>query len=172
MDRIITQSNKLILRKTKNSDLEFVLQVEKENTPFIDSWTRDQHTHTIESPDMEHMIMECVSTGSMVGYIIITDLNNIHGSYYLKRITVNEKRKGFGKEALRMLKMWCFNHLQAHRLYLDVKEFNENAQKLYKSEGFTIEGIARECRIERDQYMSLVSMSILKQEYQNSITSL
>lgn len=121
----------------------------------------------MKNVDMEHMIIKDVSTGNKVGYIIMTDLTNIHGSYYLKRIVINEKRRGFGKEALRMLKMWCFNKLQAHRLYLDEKSFNQRTQKLYENEGFTVEGIARECRKEGDQYISLVSMSILKQEYQN-----
>ncbi|WP_051271590.1 GNAT family N-acetyltransferase [Shimazuella kribbensis] len=161
----IIQSDQLILKKTQRNDLAFVLRVENENTPFIDSWTRDQHIHTMESIDMEHLIIQSVSTGKAVGYMIMTDLHNPHGSYYLKRIVVDEKRKGFGKEALRLLKAWCFNELQAHRLYLDVKEFNKRAQKLYDQEGFSIEGIARECRKEGDQYISLVSMSILKQEY-------
>jgi RimJ/RimL family protein N-acetyltransferase len=121
--------------------------------------------HTIENADMEHMILQRVDTGKAVGYMIITDLQNSHGSYYLKRTVIDEKRKGFGKEALRLLKSWCFNELQAHRLYLDVKAFNKRAQKLYENEGFLIEGVAREYRKEGDQYISLVSMSILKHEY-------
>ncbi|SHE32370.1 hypothetical protein SAMN05444392_1015 [Seinonella peptonophila] len=53
---------------------------------------------------MEHMIIQSVSSGKRFGYIIMTDLKNIHGSHYLKRIVIHEKRRGFGKEALRLLK--------------------------------------------------------------------
>lgn len=64
--------------------------MEKENTTFIDSWTIDQHTQAIDSSDMEHRIMQSVSKGNSVGYMIMTDLYNIHGSYYLKRIVIDD----------------------------------------------------------------------------------
>jgi len=64
------------------------------------------------------------------------------------------------------VKKYCFEKLNCHRLWLDVFDFNSRARHLYKSEGFTEEGLIRECIKREDGYKNLVLMSILKQEYE------
>lgn len=65
-----------------------------------------------------------------------------------------------------MIKKLAFEELNAHRLWLDVKDFNERARKLYESENFTTEGIWREAvKAENGRRESIVFMSILRSEY-------
>ena len=78
---------------------------------------------------------------------------------------ISSKGKGFGRESLKLIKMIAFEELKAHRLWLDVREKNERAQNLYKSEGFIEEGILRECILHEGVYESLIMMSILESEY-------
>lgn len=73
---------------------------------------------------------------------------------------IDKQGEGYGREALPLLKRWWFKESSTHRIYLDVKKYNECARKLYESEGFKVEGIARERRKEGENYISLIFMSI------------
>jgi RimJ/RimL family protein N-acetyltransferase len=66
---------------------------------------------------------------------------------------------------LRLIKNLAFEQLHAHRLWLDVKDFNYIARRLYEKEGFIVEGILRECIKVGDRFESLVLMSTLQSEY-------
>jgi diamine N-acetyltransferase len=58
----------------------------------------------------------------------------------------------------------AFKELQAHRLWLDVKVHNARARSLYKSEGFSEEGLLRECFRGPVGFESLVVMALLHNE--------
>ncbi|WP_316252073.1 MULTISPECIES: GNAT family protein [Bacillus cereus group] len=92
-------------------------------------------------------------------------LRNPNQSMELMRITINSKGKGYGIEALKIIKDWAFNKFKANRLWLDVKVNNERALHIYKKQGFTVEGTLRECLKSNNGYESLHIMSILKREY-------
>jgi RimJ/RimL family protein N-acetyltransferase len=49
-------------------------------------------------------------------------------SVEFRRIIVTEKNKGYGREALRLIKQLAFERLNAHRLWLDVKESKRTSQ--------------------------------------------
>lgn len=78
---------------------------------------------------------------------------------------VAEKGRGHGRAALRLVKERAFGELGAHRLWLDVKEENARARRLYESEGFVSEGVLRDSFWTGEGYESLVVMSILESEY-------
>ena len=75
------------------------------------------------------------------------------------------KGKGYGREALKMMKNWAFEDLKMHRAWLDAKVDNKRAINLYKDEGFVEEGIIRECIKTGDVYESLMILGILAKEY-------
>jgi RimJ/RimL family protein N-acetyltransferase len=155
------------LRPTTTADLEFVLAAESaaENRAFILQWPRDQHIAAIESPASAHRIVEDVSSGEAVGYVILSGLDSIHRSIEFRRVVVTAKGRGYGRAAVRMIKTFAFEELAAHRLWLDVKEFNQRARRLYESEGFTVEGRLRECYRGEIGFESVYVMSILESEY-------
>lgn len=163
----IVHSHLLLLRRTRLSDIDFVLKTEQhaENRPFITQWTREQHEEILTDADKAHLIIESSEDGRKIGYAIIAGLQNPHQSIELTRLTIAEKGKGYGREALRLIKKWVFEDLRAHRLWLDVKDFNHRARNLYKSEGFVEEGTLRECLKAGDHFETLILMSILSHEY-------
>ena len=63
-----------------------------------------------------------------------------------------QKGQGYGHAALRLLKKVAFEQWQAHRLWLDVKDFNHRARHLYAAEGFVVEGTLRECLKNGDSF--------------------
>lgn len=154
---------------TREDDLDFVLRAEQsaENCSFISVWTREQHLSTLSSKNLSHLIIENIADGSRVGYIILAGLADANQSIEFLRIVVTEKGKGYGKEALRLVKKMAFQELKAHRLWLDVKEHNVRARHVYESEGFVAEGVLRECIKAEVGFESLVVMSMLCGEYQS-----
>lgn len=155
----------LKLRLTTENDLPFVLETEQAAAKerFVTAETIESHKDYLTDSDIRHLIIE--ANGQAVGYAILTGLNDENENIEFRRIVIAEKGKGYGRSALRLIKKQVFEDLGAHRLWLDVKDFNERARRLYESENFTTEGIWREYLKTKTGRESLVFMSILRGEY-------
>lgn len=167
MEKFLIRSENLILRYTKIEDLDFILNEEckEENAQYVGQWTKEQHINSLSNKDILHIILEDGSSQNPVGYLILAGIENVNHNIEFRRIVICEKNKGYGKETLRLIKELAFEKLKTHRLWLDVRLKNKKAQGVYKSEGFKEEGILRECVLYKDEYESLIVMSILEQEY-------
>ncbi|MCD6079084.1 MAG: spermidine N(1)-acetyltransferase (Diamine acetyltransferase)-like protein [Ramlibacter sp.] len=155
------------LRPTMQSDLDFVLSLERdpENLPFITPWEKIQHEAAIRFPDFRHFIIEAGPGLEAGGFLILIGCRNPHQSVELKRMVVRDKHQGFGRAALRVVKKIAFDDLGAHRFWLDIKKRNTRAQELYRTEGFVQEGELRQAVKVQDGFDSLVVMSMLKEEF-------
>jgi len=155
------------LRPTMASDLDFVLSVERDaaNLPFITPWERTQHEGAIRFPDFRHFIVEAGPGYAAAGFVILQGCRNPHGSVELKRIVLQPKGQGIGRQCVRLLAQMAFRDLGAHRFWLDVKSRNTRAQALYRSEGFVEEGRLRESVRTAEGYDSLIVMSLLAHEH-------
>ena len=167
MGYINIASDKILLRPTEVSDLSFVMKEEAApaNSSFVGQWSRERHIEALEDEDIKHLIIEDKKSRDVVGYIINAGFKDDNLSIELRRIVITEKGKGFGREAIRIIKELSFTSWGANRLWLDVREKNSRAQALYKSEGFIVEGLLRECIRYQGEFESIYIMSILKNEY-------
>jgi RimJ/RimL family protein N-acetyltransferase len=165
----------LSLRPTMLSDLDYIASVEADpaNRPFITPWERTQHEGAVRFPDFRHFIVEAGGaggTGGRDGFVILQGCRSPHKSVELKRLVLQPKGRGLGRQCVRLLKQLAFRDLGAHRFWLDVKSLNTRALALYASEGFVEEGRLRESvRVwgeHADGYDSLVVMGLLDREYQ------
>lgn len=170
MKQVIEKSGVLRARRTTADDLEFVIFAERlpENAQYVGQWTHQQHLDALLVKDVLHLIIEEGSTQQPVGYVIMAGLENPHHNVEFKRLVITKKGQGFGRATLRLAKKIAFEQLDAHRLWLDVRERNLLAQGLYKSEGFQEEGVLRECILLEGEYQSLIVMSLLAEEYYGS----
>lgn len=157
--------NGVSIRKTTEKDLDFVIAAENavENAQHVVQWTREQHIAAFHNEDILHAIIE--AEGKSVGYAITAGLNDSNKAIELRRIVIVEKGRGYGKAAVQLFKKLAFEELKAHRLWLDVREYNARARNLYKALGFVEEGHIRECILLDNKYVSHLIMSILEQEY-------
>jgi diamine N-acetyltransferase len=155
------------LRPTMLSDLDFVGTIEQDpdNRPFITPWDRIQHEGAIRFPDFRHFIVEAGDGWPSAGFVILQGCRNPHGSVELKRLVLRPKGLGYGRACVRLLAAMAFRDLDAHRFWLDVKEKNERALALYRSEGFVEEGRLRESVRGAQGHESLIVMSMLKAEH-------
>ena len=168
----IIQSHRITFRPTKKDDLEYVVKMERatENALFIRQWSIQQHQSAISNNNMSHLIVENSSNNKPIGYIILIGLENPDQSIEFKRIVIEQKNMGFGRESVQLAKRIAFENLNAHRLWLEVMEHNERAIKLYQSEGFISEGLHRESLKQGEYFISLRVMSILAYEYNRTNT--
>jgi RimJ/RimL family protein N-acetyltransferase len=157
--------NHVSIRKTTEADLDFVIAAEnaEENAPHVMQWSKDQHRTAFHNEDILHVIIE--ADGKRVGYAITAGLKDANKAIELRRIVIVEKGRGLGRAAIQLFKRLAFEELKAHRLWLDVREYNDKARSLYKALGFVEEGYIRECILLDNKYVSHYIMSILEQEY-------
>ena len=157
------------LRTTREEDLDFVLEAERAeaNRDFVGQWSREQHRALFTNSDSAHLLFETVAERKPVGFAIVNGLQNPDQSVELMRIVVTDKGRGYGREAIRLIKKLAFEETGAHRLWLDVKSHNRRARHVYEAEGFITEGTLRECLKAGEVYESLVVMSILRSEYKS-----
>ena len=159
------RGNKIRLINTIFSDIDKIMEFEKSNNQFVHQYSKDKHTALLEDKDCLHLSIKRLDNDKLVGHMIMFGLENDHRSLEFRRIAVDEKGLGFGREAIKLLKKICFEKLKFHRLWLDVYDDNEMAIKLYESEGFKYEGTLRD-NIRTDRgYRSQRIYSMLENEY-------
>lgn len=104
--------------------------------------------------------------GVLVGEIWLYPLSMEH-RYGEMVITIDRayQGQGYGRDAIQVILRYGFIHLELHRIEIKVYSFNERALYLYRSSGFSEEGLLRE-RIQRNgEYYDQIIMSILREEY-------
>ncbi len=79
-----------------------------------------------------------------------------------------ERSKGYGAEAIRLLLDYGFNYLNLHEINLHVYSFNKRAIKCYEKIGFKEYGRRRESVYINGKYYDVISMDILSSEFKES----
>ncbi len=162
---MILETEKIRLELTNLNNIYRIIQIESDNSEFVGQYDTNKHKDVINDDDGLHLSIIEKSNSSLIGYIILAGLTNTNDSIEFRRIVVSEKGKGFGKDSLTLVKKHCFENLNAHRIWLDVFEDNFRAIQLYKSQGFSIDGILRDSVKRNGKYFSLLLMSILKSDF-------
>ena len=154
----------LRLRPAREADLDFVVAAEADpdNAPFLAPSPREEHARFLRDPLQRLLVAE--AEGGPVGFALLR-LHPGDRAVELRRLAVTEKRRGYGRAALQRAMALAFEELGAHRLWLDVKPHNERARSLYRSAGFSEEGLLRDALFRGGRFESLVLMSILEDEW-------
>ncbi len=109
-----------------------------------------------------------VESGEIVGHISLGGISRKNRSARISRVLIGStlhKGKGYCKEMITAVLKVGFEELNLHRISLGVYDFNTAAIKCYKSSGFSIDGISRDVLLHKEQWWSLVEMSILEHEW-------
>lgn len=113
--------------------------------------------HSDESPD------------DIIGSIGLLNIDPINrkADFYLMIGDKKYQGKGFGSQATVQILQHAFLNLNLNRVQLTVLENNEHAIKLYVKVGFKTEGIQRQSVYKNGNYIDMILMSILKDEFVN-----
>lgn len=163
----IQSHGRITFRPTAVTDLDFVLENERhpENNRFIRQWSPQQHLDALDNPNIGHFIIETTEGRKAVGHLILVGLTDTDLSLEFRRIVIAEKKRGYGGDAVRQVMRLAFEQLSFHRLWLDVMKDNRRAYKLYRSLGFSVEGIHRQAARQGNSFKDLMVMSVLRREY-------
>jgi RimJ/RimL family protein N-acetyltransferase len=153
------------LTNTISSDIDMIIEFEKSNNRFVHQYSKEKHLALLKDEDCLHLSIRRIDNNKLVGHILIFGLLNQNKALEFRRIAINEKKLGFGREAIQLLKHFCFEKIKFHRLWLDVYEDNDRAIKLYESEGFVKEGTLRDNIRTDSGYRSQRIYSMIESEY-------
>ena len=85
--------------------------------------------------------------------------------FYIAIADTENRSKGFGSEATKLIMDYAFNTLNLNRVQLHVAVENEKAIKVYKKTGFEIEGTLRQAMFREGKYHDFHVMGLLKDDY-------
>jgi RimJ/RimL family protein N-acetyltransferase len=105
-------------------------------------------------------------TGELVGEVVFNDYNETTQNVNF-RILIGAKgrNKGLGTEAIALFLQYGFEVLNIHKVELDVYSFNPRAEKVYRKNGFVLEGIKREDFSYNGEYFDTKIFGLLRKEY-------
>lgn len=114
-------------------------------------------------------IIESVNN-NLIGTISLENIDHINRKATLGIFIgdTGERNKGYGAEAINLILDYGFNYLNLNNIKLDVFEFNERAYKCYQKCGFKLCGRRRKCVYLNGNYYDVLSMDILKDEFQGN----
>ncbi len=114
-----------------------------------------------------HFVICRLEDDRPVGTIGIKDLNLIDGSAGLGiSVGAEEDRgRGYGSDAIRALLRFSFDELRLVRIWLDVYDMNEGAQRMYERVGFVHEGTLRRAAFREGVHHDVHRMAILVEEW-------
>jgi len=78
----------------------------------------------------------------------------------------NDRGRGFGAEALKLILRYAFAELNLHRVSLDVFEYNPRAIRSYEKAGFVVEGRERQALNRDGRRWDVIYMGILREEWE------
>ena len=156
------------LRPASKDDVDYIYKLEArpENSHFVMAYSRERHIQILENPDEELLLIIDKASGQSLGYVILAGLTNPNLSMEFRRLVIDTKGKGLGRQAVSLVIEYCFKVLKFHRLWLDVHEDNTRGIHLYRSLGFVQEGKLRDVIKHGDRYRSLLLFSMLAAESQ------
>ncbi len=162
---ILFSTARLRVRPAKETDIPYIMRLEQEeqNQDYVFQGTYDEHVAEIQAKNVFLRMIEDFNK-EPVGFIL-SALDSKSHSYELRRIVIDKKNKGYGKEVILGLMGYCFDVLKCHRFWLDVFEENTKGIQLYLELGMVHEGTFRESNLYKNKYRSQLIFSVLSHEY-------
>ncbi|MDB9961537.1 GNAT family N-acetyltransferase [Oceanihabitans sp.] len=157
---ITLQGEHIFLRALEPEDLEFIHDVENDesiweisntNTPYskylIKQYLEHSHKDIYEVKQLRLIISNYEN--EVLGMIDVFDFNPKNRRAGIGILIKKEahREKGYGKEALNLLIDYCFTHLDLHQLFCNISETNKASINLFSNRGFEKIGLKKDWNI-------------------------
>jgi diamine N-acetyltransferase len=155
---ITLKGSNIFLRALEPEDLEFVYQIENDEsiwnvsntqTPYskflIRQYLENAHQDIYEAKQLRLAICK-KETFEAVGLIDLFDFDPVNNRAGIGILIQNEKHRGngVGKEALGLIIDYSFKQLQLHQLYANIGTDNESSLNLFTTFGFQKIGVKKD----------------------------
>ena len=132
----------------------------------IASWAASRGDHA----DRLDLVIVDRADGAVVGEAVINDWDATNrGCNFRISIGPAGRDRGLGTEATRLVVDHVFTTTDAHRIGLDVLDFNPRAAHVYEKIGFTREGVLRDVLRWDGEYHGSIVMSVLRPEWEAAL---
>ncbi|ACC98417.1 GCN5-related N-acetyltransferase [Elusimicrobium minutum Pei191] len=135
---------------------EFVMPNKIQN----DAWFQN----TLKKTSEINFIIE-TKDAKPIGMIALIDIDNRSQKCEMGRVLIGEedyRSKGLGREIIKTILDYAFNHLNMHKVYCEVFADNAAALGLYKKCGFEEDGYFKQHVYKNGEFKDIVHLSIFK----------
>ena len=155
----------VFLRALEPEDLDFIHTIENDEsiweisntiTPYskflIKQYLEHSHKDIYEVKQLRLVI--CNYNDDALGMIDIFDFDfkNRRAGIGILVKNIENRKKGYGKEALNLLVNYCFNHLDLHQLYCNISEENVASIGLFENQGFERIGLKKDWNLIENEF--------------------
>lgn len=164
----------LMIRALEEGDLERLRALRNEpstwmmltHVGFLDAEGQRQWFQHIRTAEDPRYYVICDEAHDFIGIVRTDALDRTNRSLRVGADIVPELRgRGYGRRSYELLKRYCFDYLNMHRIWLLVLADNARALHLYERQGFRVEGRYREAVFRHGVYHDYVVLSLLEHEY-------
>ena len=140
------------------TEIEMPTDIERYRRRFIENADKD---HGFTCFAIEN------SEGRHVGLCNLFGVNERHGVFgpIGIQINVNERGKGYGTAAFRMLGKYMFNERRMHKWNSEYIEGNFGSAALHEKIGFEIEGVRKDVHFINGRYWNVVLAGITEEQF-------
>ena len=154
------RGSRCYLRALEPEDLDTIYAVENDEglwyvgetlVPFsryvIKEYLENAHKNIFEVRQLRLVICD-ITTDDFVGLIDLFDFDphNLRAGIGILIASDASRKKGYGIEALEMIKRYCAAHLKIHQLYANIETSNEASVRLFEKAGFERVGMKKDWR--------------------------
>lgn len=119
-------------------ELFHAMEKDEETLPYIISYSVERHKQDFNRNDAIYKSVYD-DQSELVGFVILI-LDPDGHSVEFGRIVIAQKGKSYGSRAVALIEQVCKEELGRRRIWLDVFEFNQRAQRVYESKGYQFFG--------------------------------
>lgn len=147
----------IYLRALELEDLDLIYAIENDETiweisntitPFskyvITEYLANAHKDIFEAKQLRLVISN--TKNEAIGMIDLFDFDfkNKRAGVGIIVKAAEDRKKGYGSEALTLLTNYCKSQLDLHQLYCNISEENEGSLKMFQNHGFKIVGLKKD----------------------------
>jgi RimJ/RimL family protein N-acetyltransferase len=175
----VLRGERVLLRGPRDSDIEDRLRHPidpEEEDGYGSAWRREwdgrryharEHLAAARRPEPGVYRWAVEHNGCCVGSAgLRVDAGQHRATYSVGLFVAALRGQGLGREITRLVVAWGFGDLGLHRIELEVLAFNTRAIRCYLACGFRQEGVRREAELYPDGWKDLISMGLLRSEYE------
>ena len=170
---------KVTLRSFELADIEEIMKhwntisLRRELGPVVPD-SREERLHWIRRTWEERKVgrgytfaVEDLKTKRLLGYASLKGVRPINrtASVSIAIFSEEDRGKGFGTDAMKVLLRFGFDFLNLHRIGLNVFDTNPRAIRVYEKVGFKKVGVMRHTDFVEGKYVNDVAMDILEDEW-------
>lgn len=161
------ETKRMRIMEAQAGDVERIIELEShpDNRDYLWIGTREEHLDEIADPNHLLLVFRGLHGDEILGYALIR-LDVKSHIFELRRIAIDVKGQGYGREAMEALFSYAFGKTQTNRFWLDVYPDNEIGIRLYESLSMHRDGVLRQNYKAERGYLDQIIYSLLRAEYE------